>query len=217
MTIERNRIKVFVSSTVYDFETQLTQVFAMLSALGYDVYMSKKGTIPIDSTLNSFVNCVDSVRDCDVFLSFIRPLLGSGIYKGDEKSITEKEIEEAVDYGMPRFVMADYRVEYAHKFLSMMDMSPEAIPTTIDKISEEGKKKLITKIPNNLIHPHSVRMYRVAMRRSIQPEINRTGNWVQPFQGAAEYRELDDIKIFIDAQFRDVARIKHLIDKFKAR
>jgi hypothetical protein len=27
---ERNDIKIFVSSTVYDFETQLTDVFAML-------------------------------------------------------------------------------------------------------------------------------------------------------------------------------------------
>ena len=93
---ERNGIKVFVSSTVYDFETQLTDVFAILDSMGYEVYMSKKGTIPLDSTLNTFVNCVEAVTECDVFLSFIRPLLGSGIYKGEEKSVTEQEIDAAI-------------------------------------------------------------------------------------------------------------------------
>ena len=142
---ERNGIKIFVSSTVYDFETQLTQVFAMLDSMGYDVCMSKTGTLPIDSSLNAFVNCVEAVRDCDVFLSFIRPLLGSGIYKGEEKSVTEQEVDAAIESGMPRFVMADYRVEYAHRFLSMMKMKPEDIPATIDKINEEdGKTDSIT-------------------------------------------------------------------------
>jgi len=215
---EKNYIKVFVSSTVYDFETQLTLVYAMLDSMGYDVYMSKKGTIPIDSTLNTFVNCVDSVKDCDVFLCFIRPLLGSGIYKGEEKSVTEQEIETAIECGMPRFVMADYRVEYANKFLGMNKWEPDIIPVTIDKeeVGEDGTK-IITKVPNNLIHPSAVRMYRTATRREIRPESDRKGNWVQPFQGIAEYVEMSDIRTFIKAQFGDVSRIKGLIEKCKAQ
>ena len=83
--------------------------------------------------VNTFVNCVEAVEMCDVFLCFIRPLLGSGIYKGEEKSVTELEIDAAIACGMPRFVMADYRVEYAHKFLSMMHLEPESIPAVIVK------------------------------------------------------------------------------------
>ena len=45
MSEERNHIKVFVSSTVYDFETDLRRIFATLDGFGYDVYMSKEGTI----------------------------------------------------------------------------------------------------------------------------------------------------------------------------
>lgn len=212
---ERNGIKVFVSSTVYDFETQLTDVFAMLDSIGYEVYMSKKGTIPLDSTLNTFVNCVEAVEECDVFLCFIRPLLGSGIYKGEEKSVTEQEIDAAIACGMPRFVMADYRVEYAHKFLSMMHLEPESIPPVIVKNKEENGEKKEYHIPNNLIHPHAVRMYRTAVRRQVRPELNRTGNWVQPFRMVSEYSELNDIRTFIEAQFHDVNRIRDLIAKCK--
>lgn len=212
---ERNGIKVFVSSTVYDFETQLTDVFAMLDSMGYDVYMSKKGTIPLDSTLNTFVNCVEAVTECDVFLSFIRPLLGSGIYKGEEKSVTEQEIDAAIACGMPRFVMADYRVEYAHKFLSMMQLEPENIPAVIVKHKKENGGQKEYHVPNNLIHPHAVRMYRTAVRRQVRPESNRTGNWVQPFHTVSEYSELNDIRTFIEAQFHDVERIRGLIAKCK--
>ena len=212
---ERNGIKVFVSSTVYDFETQLTDVFAMLDSMGYEVYMSKKGTIPLDSTLNTFVNCVNAVEECDVFLSFIRPLLGSGIYKGEKKSVTEQEIDAAIACGIPRFVMADYRVEYAHKFLSMMHLEPESIPAVIVKYKEEDGKKKEYFIPNNLIHPHAVRMYRTAVRRDVSPESERKGNWVQPFHVVREYCELNDIRTFIEAQFHDVERVRGLITKCK--
>lgn len=37
---ERNHIKVFVSSTVYDFESQLDMVYSTLDGYGYDVMMS---------------------------------------------------------------------------------------------------------------------------------------------------------------------------------
>ena len=43
---ERNHIKVFVSSTVYDFESQLDVVYSTLDGYGYEVMMSHKGTIP---------------------------------------------------------------------------------------------------------------------------------------------------------------------------
>lgn len=36
MSAERNHIKVFVSSTVYDFETDLRRIFATLDGFGYD-------------------------------------------------------------------------------------------------------------------------------------------------------------------------------------
>lgn len=177
--------------------------------------MSKKGTIPIDSTLNSFVNCVESVGDCDVFLSFIRPLLGTGLYKGEEKSITEQEIETAIDLGMPRFVMADYRVEFAHKFLNMMKLDVGDIPVTFEKEEEIDGEKITYRIPNKLIHPHAVRMYRTAIFNDVRPERKRTGNWVQPFQKVSEYREFSDISVFVEAQFHDVERIKSLIAECK--
>ena len=92
---ERNHIKVFVSSTVYDFESHLDMVYSTLDGYGYDVMMSHKGTIPLDSKLSNLENCLKGVEDCDVFLGFVRPLTGPGILKPGEKSITAQEFEVA--------------------------------------------------------------------------------------------------------------------------
>jgi len=103
---ERNHIKVFVSSTVYDFESQLDMVYSALDGYGYDVMMSHKGTIPLDSKLSNLENCLKGVENCDVFLGFVRPLTGTGILKPEEKSITAQEFEVAFRGGSCRMYRA---------------------------------------------------------------------------------------------------------------
>ena len=120
MSEKRNHIKVFVSSTVYDFETDLRRIFLTLDGFGYDVYMSKEGTIPLDSRLSNLINCVNGVEECDIFLGIVRPLIGSGVLEKGGRSITAQEFDKAIKPGIPRFVLADYRIEFAHKFLKLM-------------------------------------------------------------------------------------------------
>lgn len=205
MAEPRNHIKVFVSSTVYDFENQLHQVYALLDGMGYDVYMSKEGTIPLNSRLNTFVNCEKGVEECDVFVGFIRPLLGSGIYDKKEPSVTEREFEIAFDRGMVRFVLADYKVEFAHQFLNLIKKKPEFIPEVITNEIEQDGMIIRTVKPNKLIHPRCANLYRKAIDYNERDFEKRVGNWVQP------YKDIEDILRHLEAQFRDVQRIKNLL------
>lgn len=204
---KRNHIKVFVSSTVYDFEATLNRVFATLDSYGYDVYMSKEGTIPLNSRKSNLVNCVDAVDECDVFLGIVRPLVGSGVLKKGEHSITFKEFERAYQLPMPHFVLADYRVEFAHKFLNLMNQDLSAIPdyTVKTESSEEGRIVEVRK-PNLVVQGECVEMYRLAIQNHIRPASDRIGNWAQP------YSDENGIMRFIEAQFGDVERIKGMID-----
>ena len=202
MTAERNHIKVFVSSTVYDFETVLRNIFIMLDGFGYDVYMSKEGTIPLNSRLSNLVNCVNGVDECDVFLGIVRPLIGSGVLEKGARSITAQEFDRAIELGMLRFILADYRVEFAHKFLNLMDQNPADIPLNKEKIKDG---KIIVK-PNNLVHGECVDIYRSAIQNHIHPASARIGNWAQPFKDG------EDILRFVEAQFKNVELIKSLIN-----
>lgn len=206
MSEKRNHIKVFVSSTVYDFETDLRRIFLTLDGFGYDVYMSKEGTIPLDSRLSNLINCVNGVEECDIFLGIVRPLIGSGVLEKGGRSITAQEFDKAIELGIPRFVLADYRIEFADKFLKLMKLSLNSIPLNRERTitdEKEGKKTIL--IPNNIVHGECVEIYRLAIQNDIKPA-NRIGNWAQP------YKDSEDIQRFIESQFKDVERIKSLIN-----
>lgn len=200
---ERNHIKVFVSSTVYDFESQLDVVYATLDGYGYDVMMSHKGTVPVNSKFSNLKNCLKGVENCDVFLGFIRPLSGTGILKPSEKSITAQEFDVAFRTNMPRFVLADYRVVFARQFTKMMRISSVDIPYSVKKEQSDGR---IVERPNRVVHSESVELYDKAIQNNILPE-SRKGNWVQ------EYKNLQDVMLHVEAQFKDVERIKQLINE----
>ena len=206
MNEERNHIKIFVSSTVYDFETDLRRIFLTLDGFGYDVYMSKEGTIPLDSRLSNLINCVNGVEECDIFLGIVRPLIGSGILEKEGRSITAQEFDKAIELGIPRFILADYRIEFAHKFLKLMNMNIDSIPLNREKtITDEKNEKKTILTPNNIVHGECVEIYRLAIQDNTIP-VNRIGNWAQP------YKDSEDIQRFIESQFKDIERIKSLIN-----
>ncbi len=196
-----------MSSTVYDFEATLNRIFATLDSYGYDVYMSKAGTIPIDSRRSNLVNCVEAVDECDVFLGIIRPLVGSGVLKKGERSITAQEFDRAFQLPMLRFVLADYRVAFAHDFLRLVKQDLTTIPEYYSKkeTQEDGSEVEIRK-PNLTIHAEPVDLYRLAIQNHIRPAEDRIGNWAQP------YKDEEDIMRFIEFQFKNVERIKALIN-----
>ena len=203
MFSERNHVKVFVSSTVYDFESQLDVVYSTLDGYGYDVLMSHKGTVPVDNKVSNLENCLKGVENCDVFLGFIRPLSGTGILKPGEKSITAQEFDVAFRIGMPRFVLADYRVVFARQFTNMMKIPIGDIPNYVEKARSDGS---MVERPNRVIHSESIELYNIAIKNNTLP-ISRKGNWVQ------EYKNLEDVMLHVEAQFKDVERIKKLINE----
>lgn len=205
MSAERNHIRVFVSSTVYEFETELSRVFAQLDGYGYDVCMSKEGTVPLNSRLSNLVNCVNAVEECHVFLGIIRPLTGTGILETNGRSITAQEFDRAIEIGMPRFVLADYRVEFAHKFLKLMGQDLAAIPNYKEREVTRDGKKVWERKPNLIVHGECVDVYRKTVQDHVPRPMDRVGNWAQP------YKDYDDISRFVEAQFQNVERIKMLL------
>ena len=102
---------------------------------------------------------------------------------------------------MPRFVLADYRVVFARQFTKMMKIPVSDIPYSVKKGRSDGS---IIECPNRVVHPECIELYNEAIQNNKLP-INRKGNWVQ------EYRNIQEIMIHIEAQFKDVERIKQLI------
>lgn len=204
MPEKRNHIRVFVASTVYDFEYQLKQIYSLLDGYGYDVIMSSAGTIPLDSSQANMDVCTDGVKGCDVFLGFIRPDYGSGVLDRGKESITHAEFITARGMDIPRFILADYRVAFTRALLKDAYFVEDHTNKRIDisNVSLEG---------NSVMDTRCIKMYNEAISDHIRPASKRTGNWVQ------EYNDFGEVKMHLDSQFKYPDRIQKLIDKGKKK
>ena len=199
MAAPRNHIKVFIASTVYNFQNELNSIYNMLdSSFGYDVYSSHKGTFLTDSKLSNLKNCTNGVEDCDVFIGFIRPTYGSGVLEKGGKSITHHEFETALACDIPRFIMADYRVAFTRSLLRKAVVTENNCKIDLNSSN-------INFNDNNIMDIRCVQMYE-QMVKDKMPPIKRKGNWVQ------EYINLDDIRLYLESQFKYPDRIKKLIE-----
>ncbi|NSF06517.1 DUF4062 domain-containing protein, partial [Fusicatenibacter saccharivorans] len=86
---------VFVSSTIYDFKDLRSALKYWLTEKGYEVRMSERNDFVKDSSKNSYLACLDSIKECDYYILLIGARAG-GLFSTDPKiTITQKEYEYA--------------------------------------------------------------------------------------------------------------------------
>lgn len=111
------KIKIMVSSTVYGFETELTQLCGTLTGYGYDVLNNHYGTVYVPPNVSNTQACLNAVNECDFFLGVILPRYGSGI--------TDLEFKEAIKLNKPRGFLAHFSIPLARQLLSQFMYSDE--------------------------------------------------------------------------------------------
>ncbi|MDL2275360.1 DUF4062 domain-containing protein [Desulfosarcina sp. OttesenSCG-928-A07] len=190
MEPENRKLKIMVSSTVYGIEELLERIYTLLTAFGYEVWMSHKGTVPVFSTQTAFENCLRAVENCDLFLGLITPSYGSGQDPDDpsSRSITHHEILKAIELNKPRWLLAHENVVFARILLNHLGYQGKA-----------GRKKLKLKKNPTFTDLRIIDLYEEATLDHEPPNAvplaERRGNWVQKF------RSDSDASIFVSAQF----------------
>jgi 5'-deoxynucleotidase YfbR-like HD superfamily hydrolase len=87
--------KVFLSSTVHDLR-DIRDIIQSNLGQQYAVLASDAGTIPTDSSKNSYDICLDAAKECDFLIAIIDGRFG-GLMPDGIRSITQGEIETALD------------------------------------------------------------------------------------------------------------------------
>jgi len=192
---------IMVSSTVDGIEDLLEQIFAILSA-EFTVWMSYKGTVPVDSKKSNFENCLDAVKRCDLFLGIITTSYGSG-KDGAKPSITHQEVRAVLKRDIPRWFLAHRDVELAYDLIRNLG---HRIPSSIPEINER-MKKLRKSGRHPVIGDYRVlEMYAEVIQAKKQLS-ERRGNWAQPFATAADGR------VFVVSQFLRYSRAVEDVEK----
>jgi hypothetical protein len=189
MSKKKSDAKIMVGSTVYGFEDQISQIVAQLNALGYDVMNSHNGSIKVNPNLSNLENCLNAVEECDLFLGIIRPFYGTGNI-GD-KNITFEEIKKAIELKKPYWFLVHRDVVFARNLFKKMKL-------------KSGDEIIIT--DNKLFDKRCIDVYEYVIQNHV-PVTLRNGNWAQEF-----YR-LDEMMIYINAQFSDKVFINKVMNQ----
>ena len=189
MSKTKTKVKIMVGSTVYGFEDQISQIVAQLNTLGYNVLNSHYGSIKVNPHLSNLDNCLNAVAECDLFLGIIRPYYGTGNI-GD-KNITFEEIKKAIELKKPYWFLVHRDVVFARNLFKKIKLKSG------DEIVIED---------NKLFDKRCIEVYEYVIKNHI-PVTLRNGNWAQEF-----YR-LDEMMVYINAQFTDKDFINEIINQ----
>lgn len=175
---------IMVSSTVYGIEELLEQIFGILNGAGFTVWMSHKGTVPVDPAKSNFENCLDAVENCDLFLGILTTRYGTG--KDDETgglSITHREVRKALQRNIPRWFLAHHDLIFARSLIRDLGY----------KTADQRAKLKLTggKLIDDL---RVIDVYEEVIQAEKKLR-DRRGNWAQPFATPP------DANIFVVAQF----------------
>lgn len=203
------KLVVLVSSPVYGIEELLERIYTLLTAFGYEVWMSHKGTMPVFSSRSAFDHCLTAVDKCDLFLGLITPHYGSGREDAESLSITHRELLRAIELRKPRWLLAHDHVVFARSLLvNLGHRSPGA----------RAKLKLrSTPVIDDL---RVIDMYEAAMQ-SEQPLRERQGNWVQKYVSpedamlfaTAQFSRYQEVESFVERNFVDVDGVRASLDQ----
>jgi hypothetical protein len=176
------KLKIMVSSSVYGAESDLDSIHGILTGFGYEVIMSKEGTLYVPALVSNEAACMQAVADCDLFLGIIFPRYGSGI--------THKELKKAIELNKPRWFIAHHYVTFAREILKQY------------MYRGSRKNRLFTFKKTSVMDSYKViEMYNDAIQNEL-PIAERRANWAQPFF------KTTDIQPFLETQFKAIKKRK---------
>lgn len=190
------KLKIMVASTIYSFEDQLDQVCATLQGYGYEVWNSHFKTIPVHPGKSNTENCLLAVNACDVFLGIIRPQYGSGIIGA--LSITHQEMLKAIKLKKPRWFIAHRDITIARQLLKQYMFDAQHQPNPAFTYRR-------TTVMDDI---RVVQLYNDTILNDVPPD-QRIGHWVD------EYFRLGDILKCVETQFKNVKRVREIVEQMK--
>lgn len=119
--------RVFISSTCYDLKYIRENLKYFISNMGYESILSEDGDIFYNPDLHTHDACINEICTCQLFVLIIGGRYG-GKYLDSNKSITNREYEEAVKQKIPVFTLVEKNVLSEH----LVYQKNKDIPNVVD-------------------------------------------------------------------------------------
>lgn len=117
--------RVFVSSTCYDLKYIRENLKYFINNIGFEAILSEDGDVFYDPEAHTHDSCLCEVSTCQLFVLIIGGRHG-GTFHGEDKSITNKEYEEAIKLKIPVFTLVEQSVLSEHLVYQKNKANPNA-------------------------------------------------------------------------------------------
>jgi hypothetical protein len=115
LSVFGGKMKIFISSTIYELMDLRAGLFDYLSSVGYEVVMSEIGDsgFEISGNMSSIECCLSNVRSCDALVLIADRRYGPTLEKFGygERSATHLEYDEAINNNIPVYVFLRDRTD----------------------------------------------------------------------------------------------------------
>jgi len=197
--VQEDKLKIMVASTVYNFGDQIKQICATLKGYGYHVLNSHIKTVPTDPNLSNLNNCLAAVESCDLIFGIITPRYGA-VVDDSNMSITHREMKTALALKKPHWFIAHRDISVARQLFKQYMYLADGKPN-LDFVYKR------TEIFDDI---RLIDLYNETILNQVPPA-ERIGHWVE------EYFELEDILTVLETQFRDVDRVRKIVEQMKQK
>ncbi len=202
----KKRPIVMVSSSVYHQTDLLDAIYNLLLAMGYEVWMSHKGTIPVNSNETTIDSCLKAVAKCDLFLGIITDYYGTTV--SGKFSATHLEMKKAIELNKPRWFLVNEKVVFVKNILNKLHIKNKsnAVFEKID-VNDVFIGKIDKGIPQSpFFDTRNIQMYEDAVEKVKDKTTGEiTVKWVQA------YKEDNDATLFVNSQFSSYEEVRNLI------
>lgn len=148
--------KVFISSTCYDLRYIRENLKYFISNMGYESILSEDGDVFYNPDEHTHDACLNEVKNCQIFVLIIGGRYG-GKYSKGEKSITNKEYEEAISLKIPIFTLVERSVLSEHFVYQKNKKNPDAGKIVYPSVDDVKIFEFIDQVRkndyNNAIYP----------------------------------------------------------------
>lgn len=107
--------KVFISSTYYDLRNIRTDLERYIKERNFEPILNERGHIAYSSQVRLEEYCYREIDNCDILISIIGGRFGSTAYESGGYSISQKELQTALDKGKQVYIFIDKAVLHEYK------------------------------------------------------------------------------------------------------
>ena len=148
--------RIFISSTCYDLRYIRENMKYFISNMGYESILSEDGDVFYNPDKHTHDACLNEVKNCQIFVLIIGGRYG-GKYLKEEKSITNKEYEEARNLKIPIFTLVERNVLSEHFVYQKNKSNPDADKIIYPSVDDIRIFEFIDQVRknnyNNAIYP----------------------------------------------------------------